>query len=222
MKRWHQILLLGFLVQSAAFAANDEGGAKSHSGPPKKEFKHTLKLNGLERKKDSITINIPNDGDQRLAISGVQSSPSLFVVDFDKFIDAGKTGKVVLAYDAQEGAVGGSDYIRVRTNFGIRMVQVDIDRPSVVEFSAQELVWPLGQPISTKSVMVTVSNRTTAPKSVRVHGKKNQAAIVALGEGKYRIDVTPGSTTEAGSFPVVIEFDPQVPGVSPVVICSVK
>lgn len=225
-----KFLILGLLLQVAASGAERDLGptrpapldTANQTGAPKKGFRHKLQMNGLERSKESIAIDVPNNSDRPMTIVGVQSTQNLFVVGFDKTIEPGGSGHVTLSYEEQDGSAGGNDYIRLKTNLGVRLVQVDIERPLTVELSAHELVWPVGQAPSTKSVTVTVVNRSTSPKSVRVHGAKNTASLIDLGSGKYRIDITPGSTSEPGVFPTVIEFEPKVPGISPVIVCTVK
>jgi hypothetical protein len=42
-----------------------------------------------------------------------------------------------------------------------------------------------------------------------------------VGQNSYRVQIKPGSTAKAQQFPVVVEFDPALPGVATVIYCTV-
>lgn len=182
----------------------------------------SLELHWSARYIDNVQVNIPNSSDRDWRVSGVQTSANFFVVSFDSTIPAHSTGKVILNYDASENSDTSREMIRIKTNYGIKAIDVNLSREKVASFDQQNLQWFVGEPISTKSVNLTLSKGTAVIKRVTVGGGAgHRSEFVDLGGGNYRIDVTPKSADKSAQFPVFIEFTPALPGVGSVIMCSI-
>lgn len=188
----------------------------------KKTGNAKLSVGSMVKSQKGFVVDVPNPSEQSLTVSGVQSSQSLFVVDFDKTIGPKKTGKVVVDYEAVGANAGSSEYLRLKTNYGIQMIRVEIDRPKEVDFSAEELIWKPGSEAKTQSVTVKISHNVAVIQGVKAMGVDNTATLTDLGSGNYRIDITPKSTEAGKHFPVFIDFSPEMPGVQRAIICSIK
>ena len=166
-------------------------------------------------------IKVQNAEEQPLKVFAAQTTSGLYLVDFPRAIPAKGEGAVTVVYLAKPGSSGTADLVRLLTDRGEKTVQIDHGRAQVVSLDASSLQWKQGDKAGTKSVIITVAGDATVPKGVRAMGVGNTAAIEALGNNRYRVDITPASTAKAQQFPVFIQFAPELPGVNAVITCSV-
>ncbi|MDD2764141.1 MAG: hypothetical protein PHE83_09240 [Opitutaceae bacterium] len=179
---------------------------------------YSLDLQWNERRVDA-TIAYENPSDQPLAIEGIQCSDGLFVVDFPKSIPARGAGRIDLLFEAKPGRQGEAEFLRLKTSAGEKLIRIAHNRPPVASFDRQLLAWEVGETAAPKSAVLTLTNGI---KVAQARAMKGHAATVAdLGGGRYRIEVLPKSTAKPGTFPVLVTLDPEVPGVMPVITCSI-
>lgn len=169
----------------------------------------------------TFDLVVENTDPKPMAVYGVQSTSGLFVVSFPPVIAGGAKGKVTLIYAAKEGAGGATDLVRLLTDHGEKTIQVAHDREPTVRFDATTLLWQQGEKPSAKSITFTMLSTASVPKGVRALGSGAEAALTSLGNGRYQVSVTPGSTATAETFPVMIEFSPVLPGVATAVYCTI-
>ncbi len=166
-------------------------------------------------------IKVQNDEEQPLKVFGAQTTSGLYLVDFPRAIPARGEAAVTVVYLAKPGSSSTADLVRLLTDRGEKVVQIDHGRTQVVALETTALRWNQGEKAGAKSVIITVTPGSTVPKGARAMGTGNTAVIEALDENRYRIDITPASTAKAQQFPVFIQFAPELPGVSAVITCSV-
>lgn len=170
-------------------------------------------------KRKNLLVPFNNASDKVLKIEGVQSSTGLFVVDFPKTIPAEATRDIEVLFEPMVGASGTVDVIRLRTDQGVKTLRVSYSRPTVATLASTGLSWYVGETPAPKFVVLQLAQgvRPKAAKAMRGHGVEIQDA----GGGSYRIVVTPKSTARAETFPVIVQLDPAVPGVLPVIDCTI-
>lgn len=166
-------------------------------------------------------VTVQSDEDQPLKIFGAQTTGGLYVVDFPAEISTKGQGTVTLLYIARQNATGTTDLLRLMTNRGEKVVQVEHGRQAAVVYDATALQWSEGEGNITKSITFTMVSSVAVPKGVRALGTGNSAVLVALGDNRYRVDVTPASTAKAGQFPVMIQFAPLLPDAPAVISCQI-
>jgi hypothetical protein len=178
----------------------------------------------LKWDESSRTFNVPvaNDESRVLRVLGVQATAGLFVVDFPKTIPPHGSADFTFLYAARPGLGGTADVIRVRTDRGEKVVQINHDREPTAQLDSLALNWQQDEAARGKSVILTVPARTAVPKGVKAMGSGNAAELQPLGDGRYRVTVTPASTAKPQKFPVFVQLEPAVPGVANVILCSVE
>jgi hypothetical protein len=185
---------------------------------PEDAVEYSLDLKWNESRVDA-TITYQNTSDKPLKISGIQCSGGLFIVDYPQNIPPKGTGKIDLIFEAKVGTQGDMEIIRLKTDAGDRLIRVAHNRPTVASFDQSTLVWQIGDTPAAKSIVLTLTNGVKAAKVQVMRG--NSATIQDLGGGKFQIAVTPKSTAKPTTFPVIVTLDPEVPGVTPIITCTI-
>ena len=209
-----------FISSSAALRAQNNPKAQPTTDAGKVIGKFSLGLARDEASRDNVAVPIENVSEKPLKIDAVQTSGNFFVKDFSKNIPPHGVGTVTLSYVAQPLASGNVDVLRVLTDDGEKIVQLEHGREEFVSVDTTKLDWALGDNTA-KAFTITVRAAATIPKAARVMGKGNQATIQSLGSGQFRVSVQPAPTGEPRQFPVFIDFDPVLPGVTVTVTCNV-
>lgn len=182
---------------------------------------YELALVWNERGSAVLTVPFKNSTEHPLRILGVQATGGLFVGDFPTTVAPGKEDGIAFVYQAPDNTDGDIDLIRVLTDQGVKEVRVKLARQLAASFSTRRLVWRVGEAKESKTADITVAANTTVPRAVRTT-KGNTATLEFLASGLFRIKVAPGSTAEAQTFPVFVDFDPALPGGSVVLTCVVE
>lgn len=168
-----------------------------------------------------FNVTVSNPTGKVATVLGVQTSPGLYISSFPQTIPANGSSAFGLVYYSQPGTSATTDLMRVMTDQGQITVQVDHSRAQVVTFNSTALRWSVGEGSTPKSVTMTVSSGTSTPTSVTALGKGNSAQLLSEGGGTYQIVVTPASTEKPESFSVIVQFNPGLPDVVPIVTCTV-
>lgn len=178
---------------------------------------------GLKWNETSRHFSVPfaNDTDRSIKILGIQTSPRLYLTNFPKSVSSHSTTDLTAFFIDEAGGSNGSDTIKVLTSTGPRTIVIDQDREQVVSFDETSVGWKQGDPTSSKTVTLTVKDGRTNPVAAKVVGTTVSATLKNLGSGKWSVSVTPSTTKTAQRFPVVIEFNPAVPGVTGVINCEI-
>jgi hypothetical protein len=185
---------------------------------PEDAVEYSLDLKWNESRVDA-TVTYENSSDQPLKISGIQCSGGLFIVDYPQNIPAKGAGKINLIFQAKIGTQSDMEIIRLKTDAGDKLIRIAHDRPTVASFDQPTLVWQIGDTPAAKSVVLTLANGVKAAKVQAMRG--NSATIEDLGGGRFRIAVMPKSTAKPTTFPVIVTLDPEVPGVTPIITCTI-
>jgi len=200
-------------------------GQSSYAAPylAAKAFPPSLSLNlgWNESYREGIAIPISNGNTKPMTVIGVQASPNLFVEDFTRTVPAGGTGSITLVYFSLYNATGDTDIVRILTDSGEVDIPVSHSRVSAYQVDNQQLTWHVNDAAAAKTVNLTMAAGTTTPQSVRALGAGNTATLTPTGGNTYQIAVTPGSTSVAGSFPVIVTLNPTLPGGPLVVTCNI-
>ncbi len=162
------------------------------------------------------SISVENPTQRPLRVHGVQSSGNIFIASFPEVIPAGGSREIQFIFDAKPGSTSDGDVIRLKTDQGEKTLLVQHDREKVVTLDHERLRWELGEDPVAKSVLLQVPNGEVKPTRVRPTAGAD-ATLEHLGGPTYRISVTPRSTAKAASFPVFIDFAPDLPGATPVI-----
>ena len=167
-----------------------------------------------------VRVKVANTFRTALLIQGVQTSGSLYVVNFPTSISAGGVGELEVRYAAGTAGSGNVDVINLLTNQGIKTIEVEHDRESVFMLDVSQLQWKSGD-TTAKTVYLAVDDKLVKPTAVRVlGGGKHTAVLKAVNSALYTITITPGAT--AGKFAVTVDFDPPVEGQAAVIYCEIS
>ena len=216
------ILLLTICVARAGNLETKKLAESPESAKGRSAKISTISLNSIETSKGAIDIAVDNTSTQLMTVVGVQCTANLFVSSFDAKIPAGKSGRVSVVYDGQNSSSSGPEFIRVKSNFGIQQIQVNVERPVVLTLSQKDVVWSLGEAPLVKSVIIKIQNRVAVLSSVNAIGAQRSASLVDLGNGQYRVDIEPGETNTKTKFPIVLGFTPDLPGMPHVILGVVE
>ncbi|HEX2855458.1 MAG TPA: hypothetical protein VHO24_19640 [Opitutaceae bacterium] len=178
--------------------------------------KMNLKWNDAQA---GFRIPVQNSSDEPLKIDAIQSSGDLFIVSFPGTIPPRGSDDVMAILDARPGTSSDTDVIRLKTSQGDKTILVEHVREKVVALDRQELVWAVGEQ-GAKSATLTIAGGVTKLTKVRAL-KGATATLTDAGAGKVLITVTPKSTDAPASFPVILDFDPALPGATPVITCTI-
>jgi hypothetical protein len=182
----------------------------------------SLGLGWNESYRTGVSLPINNTGTSPLTILGVQSSANLFVESFPTTVAPNGQGTISLIYFSRYNATGESDVVRVLTSSGEVDIPVAHARASAFQTSAQQLTWHVNDPLTPQTVTLTMATNTAVPQAVAALGTGNAATITSSGENIYQITVTPGSTSTAGSFPVIVTLNPTLPGGPVLISCTIS
>lgn len=183
---------------------------------------YELSVKWNEKGTNVLTVPFKNDSKQALHVMGVQASPGLFIGDFPFTVAPGKEEKIAFFYSAPDNTDGDLDVIRVLTDQGVREIRVSIKREKAVQFNATTLQWTQGSPALPQTVDFSVTAGTVVPKKLRMLGGANHKAdLLNLGQGRYRVVVTPNSTAAVQKFPVFIDYEPALAGSVTVIYCEI-
>ena len=215
-------LALGLALSSASFAQSPNAAVRLTPtvGANAAQSKATLTAKWNDTTQTFI-VEFRNDSNSLLRIDGIQTSNGLYVVDFPKNVPKKGSADITLIYAPQPGVSSTVDIVKLLTDQGEKVVQVVHSREIVARFDTQQLTWAAGDARVGKSAIITVTANTAVPTGVRALGPGNYAVLEPLGNGSYRVTVTPGSTAKAGHFPVFVDFNPALPGVAPVIACDI-
>jgi hypothetical protein len=169
-----------------------------------------------------VSVEIPNNFGSAVTVLGVQATGGLFITAFPSSIPANANGDFHVLVVAPVGGEASSDFVRVMTSGGLLTAELQHNRASVFQVSPTFLQWSVGSAASSQTVTLTVTPGTTVPIGVQASGPGNTAVLSQTGAQQYTITVTPGSTAAVETFPVTIQFNPTLPGVSSVIPCSVR
>lgn len=181
-------------------------------------FSLGLKWNETAR---HFSVPLINSGAQPLKVLGVQASPGLYLTNFPKNVAPGASSDITVLFVDEAGASSGTDFLKVLTSDGTKIIAINHDRAPVVQFDQSSLTWAQGDAVAAKSVIITVSGGVTKPIGVKALNAGHKAILTDLGNGKWSVAVTPSSTKSATRFPVKVEFSPALPGVPGLIICDV-
>lgn len=168
-----------------------------------------------------FSVPFANDTDRSIKILGIQTSPRLYLTNFPKSVSSHSTTDLTAFFIDEAGGGNGSDTIKVLTSTGPRTIVIDQDREQVVSFDQTSVAWKQGDPTTAKTVTLTVKDARTKPIAAKVVGTTHSATLKDLGNGKWSVSVTPSTTKTAQRFPVVVEFNPAIPGVTGVLNCEI-
>lgn len=177
-----------------------------------------LKANEAHR---VFTITVRNPEKRDWQVYGIQTMGCFYVVDVPRKIPAEGKTTVGLMYIAKPGVTGGVGVVSIMTDAGEKIIQRDHGREQSASLDADNLEWRLGGVSDTKSVILTLPPGASVARSVKAMGSDNKASIESIGNGQYRVSITPASTAKAQKFPVFIEISPTVPDFSPVILCTI-
>jgi hypothetical protein len=166
-----------------------------------------------------FTLN--NSSNSALTVIGVQTTANLYVTDFSKTIPANGSGVISLLFSASANSTGPSDFLHVLTNQGDRVFQFDHNRAQAVQISPTTLSWAVGDPLTPKTITLTITNNLAVVAGIGASGTGNTATVQPSTGGQYVVTVVPGSTSSANKFIVSITLNPSLPGVVPVILCTV-
>lgn len=169
----------------------------------------------------TFSFSVQNTEEQSLKVFGAQTTSGLYVVDYPKEIGANAQGTVTLLYVARANVSAPADLLRLMTNRGEKVVQINHAREPAITYDANALEWSQGEAAAAKSVTFTMLSAVATPKGVRALGTGNSAVLVALGDNRYRVEVTPASTEKPGQFSVIIQFSPLLPDVPAAIFCTI-
>ena len=210
------------IAQTTIPAATDATTAVAAKTPENKLLAATSLALKWNEKSRTLKVPFKNTAAAVMVIQGVQTSGGLFVVNFPKSLAAGRTDEIEVLVDTPTGTSAVADYLRLRTNLGDQVIPLNHDREQVFTLDKNNLQWVQDELVLAKSVSFTLAANTAVPKSVKVlSGGGHQAQLESLGGGRYRVAITPASTAKTSQFPVVIEMEPALPGVAPVIHCAV-
>ena len=132
-----------------------------------------------------FTASVSNPNATVMTVLGVQTTPGLYVSQFPRTIPAKGSAVFTLLYYSQDGVSSTSDLLRVLTDQGIQLVQIDHNRTPTVQFDSTALQWRLNEATPSKSVTFTVAAGAGTPSGVLALGTGNQAQLTAVGGGSY-------------------------------------
>jgi len=169
----------------------------------------------------NFDFTVKNSSAQALMVIGVQSTANLFVTDFPKTIPANGTAVFSLLFSASGNSTGPTEFLHVLTDHGDRVYQFDHNRAQVAQISPNTLQWNVGDPLISKTFTLTIAGDQAVVAGVTTSGFGNNATVTPAAGGQYIVTVTPGSTDKENKFIVALTLNPTLPGVVPVIVCSV-
>lgn len=180
---------------------------------------YSLKLKWNESKRDSIAVQYKNTSDRLLRVDAVQTSGSVFLIDYPKVIPPGGTGSFTIMLETKLGTQSDSDIIRFKTNEGEKTLKLNHDREVVATFDQPKLSWQVGEAATPKAAVLRLGYGVKGAEVKAMMG--HSAKIEDRGDGSFLVTVTPKSTAKGGSFPVIVRLNPEVPGVTPIITCVI-
>lgn len=168
-----------------------------------------------------FTVTLRNPEKRDWLVYGIQATGCFYVVDVPKRIPGDGKAEVQLMYIAKPGVTSGVGLVSIMTDAGEKIVELNHGREQTASLDISSLEWRQGAPAEAKSVILSLPPGTAVAKSVRAMGSGNSVTLEPIGNGQYRISVTPSSTRKAQKFPVFIEVTPAVPDFSPVILCTI-
>lgn len=165
------------------------------------------------RGKEGLSVPLKNDSTDTWQVLGVQSSAGIYIQDFPNKIKPGDSGEVDFIYDSREDTDSAVELIRVKTDNGVKTLAVQIQREIAVAFDTHEVHWKVGDPLASKSIIMTVSTGTVTPQNLKTSNGVS-ATLEPIDSTRYRVSITPKSTAKTDRFQVAVKFDKGLPGVS--------
>jgi len=209
------VLLLGRSTIQAQAQQSPISAAQQKSVP-------AVPLNlGVSETSRAFNFTVANSGASALTVIGVQSTSNLYVTEFPLSIPANGSAIFSLLFMASAQSTGPSEFLHVLTSQGDRVFQFDHNRPTAVSLSQVALQWSVGDELTPKTVTLTVANNETVVSGVTASGTNNNASIQPGAGGQYTVTVTPGSTDSVNRFIVTVGLNPSLPGVVPVILCTI-
>jgi hypothetical protein len=169
----------------------------------------------------AFSFSVSNSGSAALTVIGVQSTANLYVTAFPATIPANGSAVFSLLFQASGNSTGPSDFLHVLTNQGDTAFRFDHNRAQVIQISPNTLQWDVGDPLTPKTITLTIAGNQAVVSGVTTSGTGNIAAIQPGSGGQYTVTVTPGSTASSNQFIVSLGLSPSLPGVVPVILCTV-
>jgi len=203
------------LVLPAPVAAASKG---ANPATGNEVFSLGLKWNESVR---HFAVSVPNTGPSAVTVLGVQATGGLYVTSIPTTIPAKGTANLNLLFASDAGSSLSAGVVKLLTSAGLITVEVNADRAQVAQFSASTLTWEQGSAASAQTVTLTMNGGTAVPTGVKAMGTGNTATLSSLGSGKYAIQITPASTASVETFPVIVSFQPALPGVPGVIGCQI-
>ena len=214
---------------AAGLAANTSStsGTTSNTRPVPVSFpaaipmtEYTLTLAWDEKSRDGMKIKYNNISDKALKINAVQTTGSIFLVDYPRTIPPGSAGYFTIYFETKSSTQSNADIIKLKSSDGDKILKINQFRPSVATLDKGSLTWILGESTTTKTATLRLTNNVKVDSVAAMLG--NGAKFIEVSPGVYLISVTPKSTVKAQVFPVFIKLIPEVPGVSPVLTCTIN
>lgn len=203
--------------QSASSSGNN--GTPNLSATPQASVSLGLKWNESTRVFD---VQVPNSAGQAAKVLGVQTTVGLYLADFPTAIPANGSAAFSLIYSSRPATDGTADLLRVLTDQGEIVVEVDHNRDSAAVLDQSSLEWAMGSAATAKTVTLLMVPGTTTPTGVTALGSWLQATLQPGSDKKhYSITITPTSTVKPQQGAVIVQFDPALPGVVMIISCSV-
>lgn len=179
--------------------------------------RYELAVEWSEKRKDNLAVPLENKGTDVMNVLGVQSSAGIYIVDYPSRVKAGASEPIDIIYEAADNTDSASEYIRVKTDQGIKTIIVSIKREDAFTLDSSELKWAVGGAATAKSFTVNIKKAGLELKKAKCTSGGHKAQVEAINSTTYRVTVTPGSTAKAAQFAVFLEFDKALPGKAAVV-----
>jgi hypothetical protein len=169
----------------------------------------------------AFNFSVNNSGSTALTVLGVQCTSNLYVTDFPTTIPANGSATFSLLFQASANSTGPSEFLHVLTNQGDRAFRFDHNRAQVIQISPTTLQWAVGGPLTPQTITLSIPGNQSVVSGVTTSGTGNNATVQPGSGGQYTVTVTPGSTASANQFIVSVALNPTLPGVVPVILCTV-
>jgi hypothetical protein len=186
--------------------------------PMKGPRKQIALLLAWDEKERPLTVTLDNNSNAAVQVISVQTSTGLYVNRIPDAIPARGTASLQLTYVTPQSERG-VETVRVRTSAGEQNFLFMRHREAVVAVE-KSLRWEVGETPTAKRLKFSVDKKAASSiraVSARIPIPGFSTRITPGTNGEYTLDITPSSTANPVKIPVILEFDPAMPG-APVLI----
>jgi hypothetical protein len=167
----------------------------------------------------AVVLPLENPSDQPLALQAVQPTDGLVVETFPPQIAPRSRGEIRLRAAPLASPTRYTSQVRVRTNRGALVYDVKHEAAPLAEFAPARLTWPTGAPSAPQTARLRLHGGVRAVRA-RLEPSDGRVELhPGAKAGEYTIVVTP-PTNSAAPARVVIELEPQLPGVTAHLPCD--